>query len=71
MLLNATRRSWKGIIMVIMVLALDRQGILGRKFSDPDFSKKKIDFFFEKIYFFFFGSKKFLGRFGHGKVSKS
>ena len=47
-LLNASERSWtllnasgREICMVIMVLALDGQGILGRKISDPDFSKKK------------------------------
>ena len=57
--------------MVIMVLALDGQGILGRKISDPDFSKKNRFFFSKKIIFFFFGSKNFLGRFGHGKASKS
>ena len=47
--------------MVIMVLALDRQGILGRKFSDPDFSKKKNISFSKKNRFFFFCLKKNLG----------
>ena len=46
--------------MVIMVLALDGQGILGRKMSEPDFSKKKLIFFSKKIDFFFW-LKKILG----------
>ena len=47
--------------MVIMVLALDGQGILGRKISDPDFSKKKNRFFFSKKIDFFFWVKNFFG----------
>ena len=54
--------------MVIMVLALDGQGILGRKISDPDFSKKKSIYFFEKnIYFFFFAQKNLCVDLGMGK----
>ena len=44
-------RFWMRIIMVIMVLALDRHVILGRKLSDQDFSEKK-NIFFPKIFFF-------------------
>ena len=53
--------------MVIMVLALDGQGILGRKISDPDFSKKKSIFFSKKIDFFLLAQKNSWVDLGMGK----
>ena len=78
MFLDAPRRSWMllnapgGELLWLLWFWLSMgRGYLAEKSQIQIFRKKKSIFFFEKNLFFFFWLKRFLGRFGHGKASKS